>query len=179
MTAALLGHPDLPYERLLHDLLVVADMADFAAMNEVWETWVSPGNTPARATGEAKLAAPEYKVSSSSPPPCRTDRRASLPALRPPVWDRPGRDPRPRRRRTTAASVRSAWPLLNTEIPGFVWAYRFDPVTGLGRPLPATVPREELVVDEGFVWLHLALSDARVPKFLEGFVDLPVAARPR
>jgi enamine deaminase RidA (YjgF/YER057c/UK114 family) len=26
-------------------------------MNEVWDAWVSPGNTPARATVEAKLAA--------------------------------------------------------------------------------------------------------------------------
>ena len=31
-------------------------------MNSVWDTWVDPANTPARATGEAKLAAPEYKV---------------------------------------------------------------------------------------------------------------------
>lgn len=48
--------------RVLQAIVWLADMADFAAMNEVWETWVSPGNTPARATGEAKLAAPEYKV---------------------------------------------------------------------------------------------------------------------
>ena len=47
---------------VLQAIVWLADMADFAAMNEVWETWVSPGNTPARATGEAKLAAPEYKV---------------------------------------------------------------------------------------------------------------------
>ena len=47
---------------MLQAIVWLADMADFAAMNEVWETWVSPGNTPARATGEAKLAAPEYKV---------------------------------------------------------------------------------------------------------------------
>ena len=48
--------------RVLQAIVWLADMADFAAMNEVWEAWVSPGNTPARATGEAKLAAPEYKV---------------------------------------------------------------------------------------------------------------------
>ena len=34
----------------------------FAEMNAVWDAWVSPGNTPARATVEAKLAAPDYKV---------------------------------------------------------------------------------------------------------------------
>ncbi len=37
-------------------------MANFAEMNVVWDAWVSPGNTPARATVEAKLAAPDYKV---------------------------------------------------------------------------------------------------------------------
>ena len=40
----------------------VTSMSKFAAMNAVWDAWVSPGNTPARATVEAKLAAPEYKV---------------------------------------------------------------------------------------------------------------------
>ncbi len=48
--------------RILQAIVWLADMADFAAMNEIWEGWVAPGNTPARATGEAKLAAPEYKV---------------------------------------------------------------------------------------------------------------------
>lgn len=36
--------------------------ADFAAMNEVWEAWIDPANPPARATGEAKLAAEKYLV---------------------------------------------------------------------------------------------------------------------
>ena len=36
--------------------------ADFAAMNKVWDAWVAPGHAPARATGEAKLATPDYKV---------------------------------------------------------------------------------------------------------------------
>jgi enamine deaminase RidA (YjgF/YER057c/UK114 family) len=31
-------------------------------MNLVWDTWVSPQHTPARATVEARLAAPVYKV---------------------------------------------------------------------------------------------------------------------
>jgi enamine deaminase RidA (YjgF/YER057c/UK114 family) len=31
-------------------------------MNAVWDGWVSAGNTPARATVEAKLASPDYKV---------------------------------------------------------------------------------------------------------------------
>jgi enamine deaminase RidA (YjgF/YER057c/UK114 family) len=31
-------------------------------MNEVWEAWVAPGNAPCRATVQAKLAKPEWKV---------------------------------------------------------------------------------------------------------------------
>ena len=37
-------------------------MKDFAEMNSVWDKWVDGKDTPARATGEAKLAGPEYKV---------------------------------------------------------------------------------------------------------------------
>jgi enamine deaminase RidA (YjgF/YER057c/UK114 family) len=48
--------------QILQAIVWLADMADFAAMNEVWEGWVAPGCTPARATGEAKLATPDYKV---------------------------------------------------------------------------------------------------------------------
>jgi enamine deaminase RidA (YjgF/YER057c/UK114 family) len=40
----------------------ITDMANFAEMNGVWDAWLSPGNAPARATVEAKLASPEYKV---------------------------------------------------------------------------------------------------------------------
>lgn len=40
----------------------LADMATFAEMNSAWDRWVPAGNTPARATVEAKLAAPEYRV---------------------------------------------------------------------------------------------------------------------
>lgn len=48
--------------RILKAQIWMADMADFAAMNAVWDAWVPQGHTPARATGEAKLATPEYKV---------------------------------------------------------------------------------------------------------------------
>jgi enamine deaminase RidA (YjgF/YER057c/UK114 family) len=48
--------------RILSCTIWLADIADFAAMNAVWEAWVDPANTPARATGEAKLATPDYKV---------------------------------------------------------------------------------------------------------------------
>jgi enamine deaminase RidA (YjgF/YER057c/UK114 family) len=48
--------------KLLSTNIWITDMANFAAMNAVWDAWVVPHNTPARATVEAKLAAPDYKV---------------------------------------------------------------------------------------------------------------------
>jgi enamine deaminase RidA (YjgF/YER057c/UK114 family) len=48
--------------KLLTANIWLADMATFAEMNAVWDKWVTPGATPARATIEAKLAAPRYKV---------------------------------------------------------------------------------------------------------------------
>jgi len=48
--------------KLLRTNIWITDMKDFAAMNSVWDAWVSPGNTPARATVQASLAAPAYKV---------------------------------------------------------------------------------------------------------------------
>jgi enamine deaminase RidA (YjgF/YER057c/UK114 family) len=48
--------------KLLTANIWITDMANFAEMNAVWDAWVSPGNTPARATVEARLATPDYKV---------------------------------------------------------------------------------------------------------------------
>lgn len=48
--------------RILSTTVWVADMALFADMNAVWDAWVDPANPPARATGEAKLATPDYLV---------------------------------------------------------------------------------------------------------------------
>src|ERR1041385_6394089 len=48
--------------KLLSANIWITDMAKFGEMNAAWDAWVSPGNTPARATVEAKLAAPEYNV---------------------------------------------------------------------------------------------------------------------
>ena len=48
--------------RLLIVTLYLRDMADYNAMNTVWDAWVPEGHPPARATVEAKLAKPEYKV---------------------------------------------------------------------------------------------------------------------
>ena len=48
--------------RLLSAQIFLRDMNDFAGMNAAWEKWVVPGNTPARATIQAKLANAEYRV---------------------------------------------------------------------------------------------------------------------
>ncbi len=49
-----------------HDMLQViiwlADMADFAEMNSVWDAWVPDGHAPARACGEARLAREDLRV---------------------------------------------------------------------------------------------------------------------
>ena len=48
--------------KLLTATIYITDMKNFAEMNAVWDGWVSAGNTPARATVEAKLASPQYNV---------------------------------------------------------------------------------------------------------------------
>jgi enamine deaminase RidA (YjgF/YER057c/UK114 family) len=48
--------------KLLTATIYITDMKNFAEMNAMWDSWVSAGNTPARATVEAKLAAPQYGV---------------------------------------------------------------------------------------------------------------------
>jgi len=48
--------------KLLSATIFLADMRGFEEMNSVWDAWIDPANPPARATGEAKLAAPKYKV---------------------------------------------------------------------------------------------------------------------
>lgn len=47
---------------LLQVTIWLADMQDFAAMNEVWNAWVPEGHSPARACGESRLARPELLV---------------------------------------------------------------------------------------------------------------------
>jgi enamine deaminase RidA (YjgF/YER057c/UK114 family) len=47
---------------ILSATIYLTDIASFAEMNAVWDDWVAPGHTPARATVEARLAAPAYRV---------------------------------------------------------------------------------------------------------------------
>jgi len=48
--------------KLLQATIWLADVTTFSEMNEIWDAWVSPGNTPGRACVEAKLAAPQFTV---------------------------------------------------------------------------------------------------------------------
>lgn len=48
--------------RILMAQIWLADMSTFAEMNGEWDAWVAKGHTPGRATGESKLAGPNYLV---------------------------------------------------------------------------------------------------------------------
>jgi enamine deaminase RidA (YjgF/YER057c/UK114 family) len=48
--------------KLLSATIWLADMRTFDEMNSAWDQWVAQGAAPARATVEAKLAAPGYTV---------------------------------------------------------------------------------------------------------------------
>jgi enamine deaminase RidA (YjgF/YER057c/UK114 family) len=48
--------------KLLKTNIWLTDISTIGEMNAVWDAWVIPGSTPARATVEAKLAAPAWKV---------------------------------------------------------------------------------------------------------------------
>ncbi|MBL8288537.1 MAG: RidA family protein [Rubrivivax sp.] len=59
---ALLARAGTSKSRIVMCQIFLADLADFAAMNAVWDTWVVPGHTPPRATVQARLARPEWKI---------------------------------------------------------------------------------------------------------------------
>lgn len=48
--------------RLLMVTIYLADMADYDAMNLVWDAWLPEGCAPSRACIQARLAKPEFKV---------------------------------------------------------------------------------------------------------------------
>jgi enamine deaminase RidA (YjgF/YER057c/UK114 family) len=58
----LLAEAGTDKQHVLSATIYLADMKDYAAMNAVWDGWVVKGETPARATVEAKLAHPSYRV---------------------------------------------------------------------------------------------------------------------
>jgi enamine deaminase RidA (YjgF/YER057c/UK114 family) len=59
---ALLARGGSDKTRILSAVIWLADMADFAAMNAVWDAWAVPGQAPARATVQARLNDPRMKV---------------------------------------------------------------------------------------------------------------------
>ncbi len=59
---ALLARAGTDKTKILMVQIYLADINDFTGMNEVWDSWVSKGNTPPRATVQAALANPEWKI---------------------------------------------------------------------------------------------------------------------
>lgn len=59
---ALLAKASSDKSRLLKATIWLRDIADFDEMNSVWDAWVIPGETPARACVEARMAAPDILV---------------------------------------------------------------------------------------------------------------------
>ena len=57
-----LGEAGTDKAHILMCQIFIKDLADFAAMNEVWEDWLAPGDAPPRATVQAQLARPQWKV---------------------------------------------------------------------------------------------------------------------
>lgn len=59
---ALLAEVGSDKSKILSAQIWIANIGHFAKMNEVWDAWVSPGNQPARACIEARLATPDLLV---------------------------------------------------------------------------------------------------------------------
>ena len=59
---ALLARAGSDKSKILRAQIYLADLTDFAAMNAVWEAWVVPGHAPPRATVQAALAKPQWKI---------------------------------------------------------------------------------------------------------------------
>jgi enamine deaminase RidA (YjgF/YER057c/UK114 family) len=59
---ALLARGGSDKTKILSAVIWLREIADFAAMNAVWDAWVVPGQAPARATVQARLNDPDMKV---------------------------------------------------------------------------------------------------------------------
>ena len=62
MIDRLLARADSDKTRILMAQIFLADLADFAGMNAVWDAWVPAGHAPPRATVQARLANPGYRI---------------------------------------------------------------------------------------------------------------------
>ena len=58
----LLAEAGTDKSKLLSATIWLSDIRYFNEMNELWEAWVTPGQPPARACVEARLAGPQYDV---------------------------------------------------------------------------------------------------------------------
>ncbi len=47
---------------ILMATIYLTDLADYDAMNAIWDDWVPPGDAPPRATVQARLARPGWKI---------------------------------------------------------------------------------------------------------------------
>ena len=81
---ALLTRAGTDKTRILRAQVYLADMADYNGMNAVWEQWVAAGHAPARATVQASLAKPQWKieivVTAALPPAAPVTRSSTAPA---------------------------------------------------------------------------------------------------
>ncbi len=60
---ALLAEAKTDKSKILSATIWLTDITAFAEMNSIWESWVVPGATPARATVETPhLASPDFNV---------------------------------------------------------------------------------------------------------------------
>ncbi|WMT87856.1 RidA family protein [Pelagibacterium sp. 26DY04] len=59
---ALLSEAGSTKSKVLSVQVLLSNIADFAAMNSVYDKWIDPANPPARACYEARLASPNLRV---------------------------------------------------------------------------------------------------------------------
>jgi enamine deaminase RidA (YjgF/YER057c/UK114 family) len=62
MIDEILAEAESHKSKILSATIYLADISTFAEMNTAWDAWVDKANPPARATVEAKLVSPDYKV---------------------------------------------------------------------------------------------------------------------
>jgi enamine deaminase RidA (YjgF/YER057c/UK114 family) len=62
MVDALLARAGSDKTKILRAQIYLADLTEFPGMNAVWDQWVVAGHTPPRATVQAALARPEWKI---------------------------------------------------------------------------------------------------------------------
>ena len=62
MVDRLLQEASSDKSRILMAQIFLADLADFEGMNAVWDAWVATGHSPPRATVQAKLGNPGWRI---------------------------------------------------------------------------------------------------------------------